>query len=214
MHFTKLRKLTRTATLKSSGFNHMKKIQYNSPVILTFSLLAVAIYLIDLVMPGVIKQFFVVRASMSFFNPIDYFRLISHVLGHANWQHLFSNLTYILLLGPILEEKYGSVPLLIMIMVTALITGIINIVFFSTGLLGASGIVFMVIILASFVDLKTGGIPLTFILVAFIFIGTEIVQMFRMDNISQAAHIIGGTMGAVFGFGFSKSEKEKKTHPI
>jgi len=183
----------------------MKRIQYNSPVILTFSIVVVIVHLLDwTVFPKLTYNFFVVRPTISLFNPLDYFRLFSHILGHANWKHLFGNLTYILLLGPILEEKYGSPLILLMILFTALFIGIINVLFFSKGLLGASGIVFMLIILVSVVDMKQGSIPLTFILVAGIFISTEIVNAFRHDNISQMAHIMGGALGAAFGFIFSE----------
>ncbi len=190
------------------------KIQYNSPVILTFSLLAVAIHFMNFLIPNFTYHFFAVRSFMSFFNPLDYFRLVSHVLGHINWKHLLGNITYILLLGPILEEKYGSLNLLVMICLTALFTGVLNMLLFSTGLLGASGIVFMLIILASVVDVKEGSIPLTFVLVAGIFIGTEILNAFRADNISQIGHIVGGTFGALFGFMFTKPLKGKKKTPV
>lgn len=178
------------------------RLQYNSPVILTFSLLAVAIHFINVLFPQFTYRFFVVRPYMSLLNPLDYFRLISHVLGHADWRHLLGNITYILLLGPILEEKYGSVNLLLMIIFTAFLTGVLNVLLFSSGLLGASGIVFMLIILASIVDVKAGEIPLTFVLVAGIFIGTEILKALNEDNISQMGHIVGGTFGALFGFMF------------
>ena len=179
----------------------MKRLQYNSPTILTFSLIAVAVHLLDTVSGSQFtRTFFTVRSTMSFVNPLDYFRLVSHVIGHSSWGHLFGNLTFILLLGPILEEKYGSFRILIMIILTGLITGIINVMFFSTGLLGASGIVFMLIILASIVDMKAGSIPLTFVLVASIFIGTEVVNSLKADHISQMAHIVGGGSGALFGF--------------
>jgi membrane associated rhomboid family serine protease len=179
----------------------VKRIEYNSPVILTFSLIAVVLRLADAVLANEISiSWFAIGSTISFTNPADYFRLVSHVLGHSGWRHLFNNLTFILLLGPILEEKYGSVTILEMIVITAVITGVVNVIFFPTGLMGASGIVFMLIILASIVDIKKGTIPMTFILVAGIFIGMEIFKMFREDQISQMAHIIGGTMGAAFGF--------------
>lgn len=178
----------------------MRKIDYNAPVILTFSLLAVAVFILGQIAPAFIGRYFLVRSTMHLFNPLDYFRLVSHVLGHGSVPHLVGNLTLILLLGPILEEKYGSVPLLGMIFVTALVTGIINVLFFSSGLLGASGIVFMLIILVSIVDLEAGSIPLTFVLVVIIFLGGELVNIFRSDNISQMSHIIGGAAGAFFGF--------------
>jgi membrane associated rhomboid family serine protease len=184
------------------------KIEYNSPIILTFSLAAVVIRLLNTVFPDTL-YFFAMVGRMSFSNPLTYFRLISYVLGHANWEHLLGNLAFILLLGPILEEKYGSVPILIMMGLTAFFSGLISILLFRTGGLGASGIVFMLILLASIVDVKEGTIPLTFVLVAAIFIGREIVNSLRPDNISQLGHIIGGAFGAFFGFMLIRPLKEK-----
>jgi membrane associated rhomboid family serine protease len=110
------------------------------------------------------------------------------------------NLTFILLVGPIVEEKYGDMRTLFMILITALVTGILNILFFHTGLLGASGIVFMLILLVSFTNTRSGEIPVTFILVALLFIGKEVLQSLSTDQISQFAHIIGGICGSFFGF--------------
>jgi len=184
----------------------MKKIQYNSPVVLTFSIMVVAGHLIDLhLVPDFTLNYLVVRPTMSLTNPLDYLRLVSHVIGHISWQHMFGNLTYILLLGPILEEKYGSLTMLLMMVMTALSTGVINVLVFPSGLLGASGIVFMLIILASIVDMRRGSIPLTFVLVATIFIGGEAFEAFRTDSISQTAHIVGGSIGALFGFKLANS---------
>lgn len=185
------------------------RIQYNSPVILTFSLIAVAVQVLNLLFPGLTALLFTVYPRMSIWNPLSYIRLFSHVLGHVDWRHLLGNISYILLLGPLLEEKYGSVSILFMIGFTALFTGILNVLIFSTALLGASGIVFMLIILASIVDVKAGEIPLTFVLVAGIFIGTELLGALGNDSISQMAHIVGGTFGALFGFMFLNLPKTK-----
>ncbi len=189
----------------------MMKFEYNSPVILTFSLVAVAVHLLNVIFPGFTLHFFAMAGRMSLSNPLTYFRLISYVLGHADWGHLLGNLSFILLLGPILEEKYGSAPILIMMCLTAFFSGLISVLFFRTGGLGASGIVFMLILLASIVDVKEGTIPLTFVLVAAIFIGKEIVNSVRPDKISQMGHIIGGAFGAFFGFMFIKPLKEMNT---
>ena len=44
-------------------------------------------------------------------------------------------------------------------------------------------------------------IPLTFILVAVIFIGQQVCEGIAVqDNISSMAHIIGGIVGAVMGY--------------
>ncbi len=141
---------------------------------------------------------------MSLSNPLDYFPMCSYVLGHANWEHLFGNLTFLLLLGPILEEKYGSKAMLCMILLTAISTALISVFLFHTAVLGASGIVFMLIVLASIVDVRAGSIPLSFVLVVGLFIGREVLQSLHHDAISQLGHIAGGAAGAFFGFSHSR----------
>ena len=86
--------------------------------------------------------------------------------------------------------------------ITALVTGLVNYIFFpNTALCGASGIVFAFILLVSFTDFKEGEIPLTFILVAIFFIGQQVYQgIFQEDNISQLSHIVGGIIGAAVGY--------------
>jgi membrane associated rhomboid family serine protease len=138
---------------------------------------------------------------------------VTHVLGHANWQHLSNNLLIILIVGPILEDNYGSARLVFMMVVTALSTGLVNVLLFQSYLLGASGVVFMMILLASFTNFKKGEIPLTFILVLVLYIGSEFIMSFRPDGTARFAHIIGGFCGSVFGFFSSKEGKPKKAVP-
>lgn len=180
------------------------RLHYNAPVVLTFSLLALAVLALDRWLWGrLTESLFVTAPPFSAFDPLDYFRLVSHTLGHGSLGHLFSNLTMILLLGPILEERYGSANMLKMILLTGLFVGTLNAVIGRNGLLGASSIVFMMVTLISIVDLRRGMIPVSFILVAIVFIGSEIVNAFGPDNISQAGHIAGALLGALFGFTLS-----------
>lgn len=175
------------------------RITFNSPVILTFSLVCVAVFILDKIMVGQLMPYFVL-GHVSLSNPLSLMTLLTHPLGHASLEHLIGNLTFILLVGPIIEEKYGDSRTLWMIIVTAIITGLLNILFFHTGLMGASGIVFMLILLVSFTNSKSGEIPVTFILIAVLFIGKEVLQSLQQDQISQFAHIIGGVCGSLFGF--------------
>lgn len=175
-------------------------IKYNSPVVLTFALICTAVFFIDGSLAGAIMPYFTVGTAVNWSSPLSIFTLVSHVIGHASIEHLLGNLTFILLVGPIIEEKYGSGKTLVMILVTALITGVINISLFSTGLMGASGIVFMFILLVSFTNTTSGQIPLTFILVALLFLGKEVLASLSADQVSQFAHIMGGICGSVFGF--------------
>lgn len=179
----------------------LRKIQYNSPVILTFTLLSAISLILGQITNNysTILLFSVYRSSLS--SILFYFRLVGHVLGHADLQHFLSNFLMILLIGPILEEKYGSRKMIRMMVLTAIITGLLNVLLFDTALLGASGIAFMLILLSSFVNIKEGRIPLTLILILILFIGREVVDVFfTEDNISQLTHIVGGLCGGIFGF--------------
>ena len=177
------------------------RISYNAPVTLTFALISTLVLVIDLATGRLLTAtVFSVGPSMNLANPLEYIRLFAHVAGHLNWSHLLSNFAFILLLGPILEEKYGSPAILLMILITAVITGVLNIIFLSSGLMGASGIVFMMILLVSFANIKQGEIPLTFILVVVLYLAREVVTALQDDNISQFAHIAGGVCGSLFGF--------------
>ena len=100
-----------------------------------------------------------------------------------------------------IEEKYGTINLLIMIIITAGITGIINSVLSKNRILGSSGIVFMFIILSSFVNIEAGKIPLTLILIFIFYIVNEILDgLFKKDNVSHLGHLIGAICGFIFGF--------------
>jgi len=181
------------------------RISYNVPVILTLTMLSTAVLAVDQFLGhSLTRKFFMVSPTFNSSQPLNYLRLFTHVLGHSDWTHLMGNFSFVLLIGPMLEEKYGSAAILSMILVTALITGILNIMLFSTGLMGASGIVFMLILLSSFTNFRAGEIPLTFILIVVLFLTKEIVNAFANDTISQFAHIIGGICGSVFGLLFTR----------
>lgn len=206
------------------------KVTYNAPVTLTFALISALILLIDntLLQNHLINALFVApgcQGSTFAFNwqsPLDYFRLFSHVLGHADWNHLLSNFGFILLLGPILEERYGSLILFIMILVTAFVTGIINACLIPTPLMGSSGIAFMMILLASFSTMSRHEIPLSFLLILILYIGRELFSRSRNADIATFAHIAGGICGSMFGFLAApkrkasskiKPSKDKKNQP-
>jgi membrane associated rhomboid family serine protease len=179
------------------------RIKYNAPVVLTYTLLSVAVLLLSqTLLPSLTRDGFLAggRGSFSPGSIQSWAGLVTHVIGHASWNHLISNFAIILLIGPILEEIYGSVSLIVMILITALVTGLINTLLFSNALLGASGVVFMMILLVSFTNFNRGEIPLTFILVLILYLGRELLNSFSSNNVSEFAHIAGGFCGSLFGF--------------
>ena len=107
----------------------------------------------------------------------------------------------ILILGPGLEERYGSRRILVCIVITAFVSGLVHwLCFPGVMLLGASGIVFMMIVMSYLAGMKNGYIPVTLILVLVLYLGSEIRDAVVLtDNVSQLSHIIGGACGAVLG---------------
>ena len=184
----------------------MKKIQYNSPVILGFFLISLLVLVLGNLTVGYSTRalFAVYRAPLT--DPLTYIRFVGHVLGHADWQHFFNNMMLLLVVGPPLEELYGSKTIALGMLFTALVSGIFQFVFFpSTMLLGASGIVFMLIMLSSMSGAQEGKLPVTLILVAVVYIGQELYSIFFVrDNVANLMHIIGGFCGIGIGILFKR----------
>ena len=186
------------------------KITFNSPVVLGFASICFLVMILNFITGGISNQVVFMTYHSSLKDPMTYIRLFTHILGHDGWEHFIGNMAYILLLGPLLEEKYGSVRILQVIAITALVTGAINYIFFwNVALCGASGVCFAFILLSSFTSFKEGEIPLTFILVAVIYLGQQIFEGIALkDNISNMAHIFGGIVGSWIGYILNKKSEE------
>ena len=178
------------------------RITFNSPLVLGFAIACSAVALIGTLTGESSTANLFSTYAASWADPLTYVRLFTHVLGHAGLAHLLNNMAYILLLGPMLEEKYGWKDLLLVILVTAFVTGLVhNLMFPRTILLGASGVAFAFILLTSFTEFREGEIPLTFILVAVIYLGQQIWDGLTVrDNVSNLSHIIGGLVGSGAGY--------------
>jgi membrane associated rhomboid family serine protease len=111
------------------------------------------------------------KGDFSLHGPRNRISLLSRAAGHDSWTHLISNFSFILLVGPILEENYGSLSPLV-----------------------------MMILLASFTGFNRGEIPLAFILALVLYLGRELFNAFSSDSISEFARIAGGSRGSLFGF--------------
>ena len=129
------------------GYNQIMRkkkslIYLNAPITMSFVLLCLFALLMDYLTNGISTIRVFSTYGSSWLSLMTYIRLICHVFGHGGVQHLVSNMLYILLLGPMLEEKYHD-RLIIVILTTAIVTGIIhNILEPHVILLGASGVVF------------------------------------------------------------------------
>ena len=185
-----------------------RRITFNSPVVLSFVLMSLGVMVLNYLTAGVSNRLLFMTYHSSLASPLTYVRFFTHVLGHQGWSHYIGNMMYLLLLGPMLEEKYGSRAIIEVILITGLVTGIVTwLIFPNIALCGASGVVFAFIMMTSFTSFKEGEIPVTVILVAVIYIGQQIYEgLFIQDNISNMAHILGGIVGAVAGYTLNKKQ--------
>jgi len=174
--------------------------QYNAYVTLTMFFLSLLVLGIDKLLKGKATRYVFSTEKASLLNPLTYIRFFTHILGHRDWKHLSNNYLKILLLGPLIEEKYGWLNYLIMILITALMISIVNFIKGNSRIKGASGITFMLIILSAFVNVTEKKIPITLVLIILFYIIDEVKDLKKDDNIAHDAHLVGGICGAIFGF--------------
>lgn len=178
------------------------KFSYNSPIVLSVTIICSLLFVVDNMLGGVLQIILALPPQLTF---LEIYKTITYTLVHGSPEHLIGNLSILLLIGPMLEERYGPKVFLLMCVFTAVFTGILNAFLFDEYLIGLSGVVFMMVVLASFTNVTGDQIPLTFVLVIVLFVGKEVLNSFAENNISQFAHIVGGIVGSFFGFYINKN---------
>mmetsp|Transcript_4028 Transcript_4028/g.7325 ORF Transcript_4028/g.7325 Transcript_4028/m.7325 type:complete len:259 (-) Transcript_4028:128-904(-) len=135
--------------------------------------------------------------------PLSIPRFFLHVFGHGDWNHFFGNTTSLLLVLPMLEEKYKARWLVCISILNAFAAAVLNICLTkATVVLGASGIVFQCMLLAVFSGRyhAPGDIPMTFLLAIVVYIVPEVQGFGSKDGVSHMAHLVGGAVGAAAAF--------------
>lgn len=175
------------------------KITFDSKATLTLAVLSIlGLFFVNTSADS--NSIFVLNGDFQPENPVWYISTLTYIFGHSNFEHVVGNLSLILLLGPLVELKFGWQKFTIMVVSTAFLTAVLHTLLWDNGLIGASGIAFMLIVVTSLLNTRGKDIPITFILVVLIFLGQEIYSSFKNDQISHFAHLFGGAMGAFWGF--------------
>lgn len=185
------------------------KIVLNAPATLTFVALCLIVTILGMATGGLTTKYLFMTYRTSLKDPLMYVRMFTHVLGHSDMAHFFGNASLLLLLGPLLEDKYGSRVIVEVVLITGFVTSLVMLLLFpSTALCGASGVVFAFILLSSCAGFRDREIPITFLLVAVIYIGQQVIDgITARDNISQMAHIVGGLVGTAIGYMLNYKKK-------
>ena len=178
------------------------KFDYNSVVIITYLLICIIAWFINKITVGKSNKLLFESYRSSPLNPMTYIRLFTHSIGHKDWDHMVNNFLIILLIGPMIEEKYGSTNLIIMLLITSLVIALFNIIFNNYSILGASGNAYMLIVLSSFI--QEGTIPITVVLICIFYVIGELKRTIieRKSKTYHDGHLIGALCGLAFGIFF------------
>ena len=203
---------------------HMKKklklkFEYDSPVMLSFAFLTLIILLLDtFAFKGKLKNFWLLTPTtaagafpFAFSDFPSILRLFIHIFGYSDISLLVCNLIFILLLGPQMEERYGSVIIGIMIFVAALFSGVLNACFCQNAVCGAEPVVFMLILLWTMMQLSRSKISASAIAVIALFVAMLIFRKNPNGVVGLVVTVAGGLCGSLFAFLTSpKARKAKK----
>ena len=181
-------------------------LQYNAPVTLTFALLSLLALALGELTDGWTTQnlFSVYKSSLTDY--LTYPRFLLHVLGNTSLTTCTGTIIILLVVGPAAEERFGSAKVLIAVLLTAIGTGLVMwFLFPDSVLMGSSGVLFMMMVLASFASMRGGAIPITLILVLILYLGSEVIQALSgAAGLQELTHIVGGAVGVLLGFAFSR----------
>ena len=179
-------------------------LDVDAPIVVLLLLIAILVS----AMPKAIRQrYFVSPTRMELVgfghwkHPSMWFRTFSHIFGHQDFGHIFNNAMLLLVIGPACEAAYGSAAILKFVLISAVTSSIVTVVFAgSQGCsMGASGVVFMLVLLSSLTKKRAGMLPLTLLLVAPLKLWGEVCDMGSNDGVSHLGHLSGGVLGIVLG---------------
>lgn len=201
-----------------------KKFKFNfvfdSPVTISFSLLSVLLFVLNCLAFKGTLDVKILSSPTTSAGPIpfmatqisSYLRLFLYAFGSQNFVGLLSNLLFLLMLGPVMEERYGSLVIGIMMAVSVLFSGVLNTCFCETSLQGCMPIIFMMIFLNSFMSFSKKKIPVSFLVIFVFYIAREVSGKTFSEIVGLIICITGGLCGSLFAFLTSpKVRAEKKS---
>ena len=195
------------------------KFIYDAPVTLTFALVSLLLFVLDIfALKGKLNSIWLITPTtaagqfpFAFSDFHSIIRLFVHVFASPDRYVLLCNLIFILLLGPSMEERYGSVIIGIMIFVAALFSGVLNACFCKNPVGGAEPVVFMLILLWTMMHLSRSKISASSLAVIILFICMELFSKNPNGVVGVAIVAAGGLCGSLFAFLTSpKAHKAKK----
>lgn len=190
------------------------KFIFDSPVVLVFSVVSAVIFISDLILKlNLSEKIFECPGAKSvpafdFKSALSYVKLVIYPFGGENSTSFFLNIGFILLLGPVLEERYGSIMLALMIFITSLVGGVLTACVSTFGIYGCGGIVFMMIILSVLSVFIKKQLPVSWIFIFTLYLAFSLFSRkkisgfmpFMQNNVPVFIQLASGICGSLFGF--------------
>jgi GlpG protein len=193
--------------------NILRHLTVEAPVIVAYCLLCITIHILNLTVLRGISFQMGVDSEMDPWNLLQYIRFLTHILAHDSIGHLKGNMTNLLLVGPAAEASFGHRVIVQVIVTVAISSAMTHLIVgrYNSRQLGATGVVFAMILLNSLVSAKSGKIPVSFVLTSVLWLGDEAWKLFfSNDGISHSAHLTGGLIGTLYGFRRSEATWNKE----
>ena len=200
-------------SIKWISRNFLRRISMEAPIVVTFVFLCVVLHVLNMTLLPGISFFFGIDDTFQWSNPLQYVRFITHIFGHTGMGHLRGNMTNILLVGPSAEAAFGSKGIVQVIILVAFSSGVAHILIgrANSRQLGASGVVFALILLNSLISARSGRIPLSFVMTAMLWMGDELWKLFFAgDATSHHAHLTGGIVGTMGGYWMHQQRERER----
>lgn len=184
------------------------KFSYDAPVSQTFVILSFVIFLIDLfALKFKLNTTYLISPTSSqgvlpfvFSDPLSWARIFLYIFGGKDQVVLVTNLLLVILIGPTMEERYGSVIIGIMFFVSALFSAVLNTLVCKNGMSGCGSVVFMLLILNAMMFFTKKTISATSITMIVLFVCREF--FIKNDNgiAGSLITLAGGLCGSLFAF--------------
>lgn len=202
----------------------MKKkfgLEIKAPVTLVFGIISVVLFALNFwAAKGKWTELFLMspaaegNLAFSFKGAASYFRILCYSFSAVSWEVLITNILFVYLLGPAMEEKYGSVILAIMMLVAAVFSGVLNSCFCKAGIQGCASIIYLLVFISFFTSFTNRKLSINFVLILALFIAREFLIKNPNGIAGVGVNFAGGICGSLLAFLAIPRRKKNKTEDV
>ena len=182
------------------------KIEFESIILCVIALAALLVFFSNKFLPNLnVMQFFTAPTTskgpypFSFSDPTSYFRIFLHIFGSVDF---FKCSLYLCLYTfiPNAERDYGTIPLVLMIALSAVFSGVLSACFSVNPVSGIDPVIFLLFFLNIFANLSKKKIPVLQFAVLALLLAIKLAVPEKPDYIAVLIQMAGGLCGSLVSF--------------